>query len=175
MRTRGQRRLRARLGWSPPKTLAVRLWTCARVLPVAGCTWSQGMDSQQVTGLDTKTEPPLASPHACCFVTWLLRCTHRMHSCFLLVAMPLLCPALPLYPGLPNGPPPVAVANANAHKSTLPPSPQSLVGRYPRSSRCSVMLWATSRSPGTHGIEEGRNRCQCEMPGNSSRRHDKWL
>ena len=35
--------------------------------------------------------------------------------------------------------------------------PQSLVGRYPRSSGSSVMLWATSSSPGTHGIERGRN------------------
>ena len=35
--------------------------------------------------------------------------------------------------------------------------PQSLVGRYPRSSRSSVMLWATSGSPGTRGIERGRN------------------
>ena len=34
---------------------------------------------------------------------------------------------------------------------------QSLVGRYPRSSGSSVMLWATSGSPGTHGIEQGRN------------------
>ena len=35
--------------------------------------------------------------------------------------------------------------------------PQSLVGRYPRPSGSSVMLWATSGSPGTHGIERGRN------------------
>ena len=35
--------------------------------------------------------------------------------------------------------------------------PQSLVDRYPWSSGSSVMLWATSRSPGTHGIERGRN------------------
>ena len=35
--------------------------------------------------------------------------------------------------------------------------PESLVGRYPRSSGSSVMLWATSGSPGTHGIERGRN------------------
>ena len=35
--------------------------------------------------------------------------------------------------------------------------PQSLVDRYPRSSGSSVMLWATSGSPGTHGIERGRN------------------
>ena len=31
--------------------------------------------------------------------------------------------------------------------------PQSLVDRYPRSSGSSVMLWATSGSPGTHEIE----------------------
>ena len=35
--------------------------------------------------------------------------------------------------------------------------PHSLVGRYPLSSRSSVMLWATSGSLGTHGIEQGRN------------------
>ena len=35
--------------------------------------------------------------------------------------------------------------------------PQSLVDRYPRSSGSSVMLWATSSSPGTHGIERDRN------------------
>ena len=35
--------------------------------------------------------------------------------------------------------------------------PQSLVDRYPRSSGSSVMLWATSGSPGTHGIERGKN------------------
>ena len=35
--------------------------------------------------------------------------------------------------------------------------PQSLVGRYTRSLGSSVMLWATSCSPGTHGIEQGRN------------------
>ena len=35
--------------------------------------------------------------------------------------------------------------------------PQSLVDRYLRSSGSSVMLWATSGSPGTHGIERGSN------------------
>ena len=35
--------------------------------------------------------------------------------------------------------------------------PQSLVGRYPRAFGSSGMLWATSGSPGTHGIERGRN------------------
>ena len=34
--------------------------------------------------------------------------------------------------------------------------PQSQVSRYPRSSGSSVMLWATSGSSGTHGIERGR-------------------
>ena len=33
----------------------------------------------------------------------------------------------------------------------------SLVGRYPRSSGSSVMLWATSGSPGAHRMEQGRN------------------
>ena len=37
---------------------------------------------------------------------------------------------------------------------------QSLVGRYPRSSGSSIMLWATSSSPETHGIERGRNHLQ---------------
>ena len=35
--------------------------------------------------------------------------------------------------------------------------PQSLVGRYPRPSGSSVMLWATPGSPGTQGNERGRN------------------
>ena len=35
--------------------------------------------------------------------------------------------------------------------------PQTLVGRYSRSSGSSVMLWATSGSPGTHEIKRGRN------------------
>ena len=35
--------------------------------------------------------------------------------------------------------------------------PQRFVGRYPQSSGSSVMVWATSSSPGTHGIEQGTN------------------
>ena len=35
--------------------------------------------------------------------------------------------------------------------------PQTLVGRYPRSSGPSVMLCAAPSSPGTHGIEQGKN------------------
>ena len=76
--------------------------------------------------------------------------------------MLLHCPALPLYPRRSNGPAPVAVANAKALpllmlKLCSCHCPQSLVGRYPRSSGSSVMLWATSGSLGTHGIEQGRN------------------
>ena len=44
--------------------------------------------------------------------------------------------------------------NANASNCHCP---KSMVDRYPRSSGSSVMLWATSGSPGTHGIEQGRN------------------
>ena len=65
--------------------------------------------------------PILASPHVSCFVTWLLHCTHRRR--FLLVAMLLLCPALPLYPQRTNGPAPVADANAKALQLPLPPKP----------------------------------------------------
>ena len=72
----------------------------------------------------------------------------------LLVAMLLLCHALPLTPGESMGQrssPLLMLTLCSCH------CPQSLVGRPPRSSRSSVMLWATSGSPGTHGIEQGRN------------------
>ena len=42
---------------------------------------------------------------------------------------------------------------------------QSLVGRYPRSSGSSVMLWATSGSPGTHQIERGTNHLSARDAG----------
>ena len=61
----------------------------------------------------------------------------------------------PLTPRGTNGPASVAVANANALQLPLPP--KAWLTRYPRSSGSSVMLWATSSSPGTHGIERGRN------------------
>ena len=60
----------------------------------------------------------------------------------------------PLTPGEQTGQPPsplLMLTLCSCH------CPQSLVGRYPRSSGSSVMLWATSGSPGTHGIERGRN------------------
>ena len=111
------------LGWSSPEALAVRLWTCAHVLPVTRCTWSEGMYSQRVPGMDTVTGPALASPHACCFVSWLLCCTHRRRPCFLLVAMQLHGRALSLHPRRSNWPALVAVANANALHVPLPPKP----------------------------------------------------
>ena len=43
--------------------------------------------------------------------------------------------------------------------------PQSLADRYPRSSGSSVMLWPTSGSPGTHGIERGRNHPVTPLDG----------
>ena len=65
----------------------------------------------------------LASPHACCFVPWLLLCDGQRCPCFLLVAMLLRCFALPPYPRRTNGPASVAVANANALQLPLPPKP----------------------------------------------------
>ena len=65
----------------------------------------------------------LASPHACCFVPWLLHCNGQRCHCFLLVAMLLRCFALPPYPRRTNGPASVAVANANALQLPLPPKP----------------------------------------------------
>ena len=107
--------------------MAVLHWACARALPVAECTFSEAVSVQRVTGMDTETGPALASPHACCFVTWLLCCTHRRHPCFLLVAMPLHCPTFPLYPRRSNGPAPVAVANATTMHLPVPPKPGWLV------------------------------------------------
>ena len=63
-------------------------------------------------------------------------------------------PCLALYPRRTNGPASVAVANANTLQL---PRPRNLVGRYPWSSGSSFMLWATSGSPGIHGIEQCRN------------------
>ena len=173
MRTRGRWRLRARLGWSPRETLAMRLWTCAHALPVAGCTWSERMDSQRAAGIDTETGPALASPHACCFVTWLLGCTHRMRPCFLLVAKPLHCPALPLYPRRSNGPAPVAVANANALQPPLTPK-----NGWPLPTVLLVLRHVVGHlrqpwDPRDPARQEPPVGARC--PGNSSRRHDKWL
>ena len=74
-------------------------------------------------GYTNNGESALASPHACCFVPWLPLCAGRRSLCFLLVAMLLHCCALPPYPRRTNGPASVAVANANALQSPLPPKP----------------------------------------------------
>ena len=75
---------------------------------------------------------PIGSALAFC---WLLCCY---------IAMPC-----PITPGDPTG-----QRSSPLLRLTLC-SCQSLVGRYPWSSRSSVMLWATPGSPRTHGIEQG--------------------
>ena len=105
-------------------------------------------------GRSTKTGPDLVSPHTCCFVSWLLQCTHRKCPCLLLVVVLLRCQALPPYPREPTGrrsSPLLMVMLCSCH------CPRSLVGRYPRSSGSSVMLWATSGTPETYGIGQRRN------------------
>ena len=84
----------------------------------------------------------------CCFATdrealafYLLRC-----CC---VALP--CPLIPSEQTGQRPSPLLMLTLCSCH------CPQSLVDRYPRSSGSSVMLWATSGSPGTHEIERGRN------------------
>ena len=110
------------------------------LLPATECTWSEATivprvaedDAANLKGLGlglglwfnlisfNLKGPVLASPHACCLVTWLLHCTHGRRPCFLLVAMLLYCPALRLYPWRSNGAAPVAVANAKALHLPLP-------------------------------------------------------
>ena len=87
-------------------------------------TWGQGWwTSPRWRKYANNKGPAVAPPHACCFVPWLLRCTHRRRPCFLLVAMLLRCSALPLYPRRTNGLASVAVANAKALQLPLPPKP----------------------------------------------------
>ena len=69
------------------------------------------------------TGPDLVSPHACCFISWLLHCTHRKPPCLLPVAVLLRCRALPPYPRRFNGPALIVIANAKALQSPLPPKP----------------------------------------------------
>ena len=87
-------------------------------------TWGHGCwVSPQWRGNMNDGGSVLASPHACCFVPWLLHCNGQRCHCFLLVAMLLRCFALPPYPRRTNGPASVAVANANALQLPLPPKP----------------------------------------------------
>ena len=121
-------------------------------------------------GLDAEKGPVLALPHACCFVTWLLHCTHRRRPCFLLVAMPLHCLALPPYPWRSYGPATVAVANAKALQLPLPPKLGWPVPQSPPS------CCGPPQAPlGPTGWSKAGTTCRCKMPGNSGRRHDKWL
>ena len=114
MKAEGQARLELPRN---PGCASYFFWAYAGALPVAGCTRSEGMKRPKIAGVDTVTGPALASPHACCFVSWLLHCTHRRPPCFQLVAMLLRCHALPLSPRRSNGPALVAVANAKGNKN----------------------------------------------------------
>ena len=87
------------------------------------------MSVQGVARMDAKNRRALASSTACCFVTWLPCSTQRGNLCFLLDAMPLHCPALPLYPPQSNGPASPAVANAKALQLPLPRKPGRPVSR----------------------------------------------
>ena len=62
----------------------------------------------------------LVSPHACCFVSWLLQCTHRKRHCLLLVAVLRRCYALPLTPGNSTG---QRSLPGKALQLALPPKP----------------------------------------------------
>ena len=104
-------------------------WACACALPVAKCTWSEAVGVQRVAGMNTAAGLPLASPHACCFVSGSLRCTHRRPPCFPLVAMPLHCCAVLLYPQRFNGLSSIAVGNTNAPQLRLPSKPGRPVSR----------------------------------------------
>ena len=86
--------------------------------------------------------------------------------------MLLCCHALPLYPQRPNGPALVAVTNANAQQLPLPPKPG-----WPVSPVLWVLRHAAGhlRQPWDPWDRERQATCRCEMPGNFSRRHDKWL
>ena len=98
----------------------------------------------------------LASPHACCFVPWLLLCDGQRCPCFLLVAMLLRCFALPPYPRRTNGPASVAVANANALQLPLPPKPGCPVSR---------VLWVLRHAVGhLRQPWDPRNRARQEPP-----------
>ena len=89
----------------------------------------------------------------------------------MLAAVLLLCCALPLTPSGGRGQCLLPLLMLTLCSCQCP---QSLVGLYLWSYGSSIMLRATSGSPGTHGIEQG-STCRCQTPGNSSRRHDKWL
>ena len=118
-------------------------------------TWGQGWwTSPRWRKYADNEGPALASPHVCCFVPGC--CVAPIGDILAFRLLLCCCVALPcpFTPGEQTGQRPsplLMVKPCSCH------CPQSLVGRYPRSSGSSVMLWATSGSPGTHGIEQGRN------------------
>ena len=87
----------------------------------------------------------------------LLGCCVAPIGCALAFCL-LLCRCIalpcPFTPGGTTGPRPLPLLMLTLCSRHCP---QSLVGWYPRSSASSVKLWATSGSPGTHGIEQGRH------------------
>ena len=85
--------------------------------------YAEGMIRQRTSRDDTGTGPELALPHACCFVSWSLHCTHRKCPCLLLLAMLQRCYALLHYPQRFHGLALVAVANAKALQLPLPSKP----------------------------------------------------
>ena len=154
-----------------PSCASLEFCTCA-----AGCEMHIVRGDGQPTGggkirRDGASSCLSACALLCYLVPWLLRCTHRMRPCFLLVAVALHCPALPLYPGRYNGSSPVAVANANALQSPLPRKPwlAGILGPLGPPSCCGPPQAAL----GPIGASKAGTTCRREMPGNSSRRHDK--
>ena len=75
---------------------------------------------------------------------------HLLVACCYAAALQCLAP----FPRRFNRAKLVTVAIANAMQWPLRPN---LVGWYPRLSRSSIKLWATSGSPRSYGIEQGRN------------------
>ena len=164
----GAMKAEARLGWSLPEILAMHI----RV--IAGWqwdTWSQGwwaitstqlaMDAVGSRVMDVSTVAGVRERRRVrsCFAACVLLCSlvaalRREALAFCLLRCCCVAVPCPLTPGEQTGqrPSPLLMLTlCSCH------CPQSLVDRYPRSSGSSVMLWATSGSPGTHGIERGRN------------------
>ena len=125
MKVEGQARL------EPPRDPGYAHWACARALPVAECTWSEERGIQRVTGMDTETGLAFASPHAWCFVTCCCIAPIGGTLAFCLLLCRCIALPCPYTPGGPTGqrPSPLLMLKlCSCH------CPQSLAGRYPRSS-----------------------------------------
>ena len=92
MKAEGQARLEPPIN---PGCAFLDLCTCA-----ARCGMHMVRWDGQPTGGSKRHRDGTSSCFAACMLlcSWLLYCTYRICPCFLLVAMPLHCPALPLYP-----------------------------------------------------------------------------